>query len=128
MTEIKKKKSTAHILEIVVVIMLGITALFTAWASWVGSLHGGNQSTNYTKSNNIAAEGNSEYNAGVQNMMQDMMLWSEVSDLQIDISFAQDNGNDEALEQAANKLFFKLNDNLTSEMATGFSVIGFFKP
>ena len=118
MTEIKKKKSTAHILEIVVVIMLGITALFTAWASWVGSLHGGNQSTNYTKSNNIAAEGNSEYNAGVQNMMQDMMLWSEVSDLQIDISFEQDNGNDEALEQAANKLFFKLNDNLTSEMAT----------
>ena len=76
MTEIKKNKDTAQILEIIVVIMLGITALFTAWASWVGSLHGGNQATNYTRSNNIAAEGNSEYNAGVQNMMQDMMLWN----------------------------------------------------
>jgi len=121
MTEIKKNKDTAQILEIIVVIMLGITALFTAWASWVGSLHGGNQATNYTRSNNIAAEGNSEYNAGVQNMMQDMMLWNEVSDLQIDIIFAQDNGQTEAMEQAANKLFFKLNDNLTEEMA---SVIG----
>lgn len=34
----------------------------TAWATWIGSLHGGNQATNYTKSNNVAAEGNSMYN------------------------------------------------------------------
>jgi uncharacterized membrane protein YkgB len=114
----KRAEKVEHILEIVVVIMLGITALFTAWASWVGSLHGGNQAGNYTSSNNLASEGNSEYNAGVQSMNQDMLLWNEISDLQIDILFAQDNNDQAAVTQSANKLFFKLQDNLSEAMAT----------
>ena len=61
-------------LEIIVAIFLGVTALLTSWASWVGSLHGGNQSTNYTVSNNLSAEANSEYNTAMQNYMQDMMI------------------------------------------------------
>ena len=115
--EEKKGKDLDHTLEIIVVVMLGITALLTAWASWVGALHGGNQATNYVESNNFASEGNSEYNAGVQNLMQDMLLWNEISDLQIDIIFAQDQGDELALEQLSNKLYFKLNDNLSEEMA-----------
>lgn len=114
---LKKGKDLDHSLEIVVVVMLGITALLTAWATWIGSLHGGNSATNYAVSNNLASEGNAEYNAGVQNMMQDMLLWNEISDLQIDIAFAQSHGDELALEQAANKLFFKLDDNLSEEMA-----------
>ena len=54
----KTKRSKEDILEIIIAIFLGITALATAWASWIGSLHGGNMSTNYTKSNNLAADGN----------------------------------------------------------------------
>lgn len=46
----KKKRSKDEILEILVVVLLGLTALLTAWATWIGSLHGGNQATNYTKS------------------------------------------------------------------------------
>lgn len=118
MGENKKTKDVEHILEIVVVVMLGITAVLTAWASWIGSLHGGNQASNYAASNNLASEGNSEYNAGVQSMMQDMLLWNEISDLQIDIFFAQDNGDATALAQSANKLYFKINDNLSDEMAS----------
>ena len=38
---IKSKKSREDILEIIVAIFLGVTALATAWASWIGSLHGG---------------------------------------------------------------------------------------
>lgn len=98
--------------------MLGVTALLTAWATWIGSLHGGNQATNYTLSNNLAAEGNSEYNAGVQSMMQDMLLWNEISDLQIDIFSAQDRQDADAVDQLCYKLYFKLNDNLSEEMAT----------
>ncbi|MDO4564570.1 MAG: hypothetical protein Q4C04_03010 [Clostridia bacterium] len=113
----KKQRDVEHILEIVVVVMLGLTALLTAWATWIGSLHGGQQATNYTVSNNLASEGNSEYNAGVQSMMQDMLLWNEVSDLQLDIFSAQDAGDDVAVEQYCYKLYFKLNDNLTDEMA-----------
>ena len=97
--------------------MLGITALLTAWASWIGSLHGGNQATNYADANNLAAEGNSEYNAGVQSLNQDMALWNDISDIQIDILFAQDNEDEETLIKSTNKLFYKLNDNLTNGMA-----------
>ena len=114
----KEKRSIEAILEIIVVVMLGITALLTAWASWIGSLHGGNQATNYTTSNNLASEGNSEYNAGMQSMMQDMLLWNEISDLQIEIIFAQETNDEVALNQSANKLFYKLNDNLSETMAT----------
>lgn len=113
----KKKRDLDHIIEIIVVVMLGVTALLTAWATWIGSLHGGNQATNYTISNNLAAEGNSEYNAGVQSMMQDMLLWNEVSDLQIDILSAQDREDAGAVDQLCYKLYFKLNDNLSEEMA-----------
>ena len=59
MSETKTKKSKEQIIEILTAVFLGITALATAWASWIGSLHGGNQSTNYTTSNNLSAEGNS---------------------------------------------------------------------
>lgn len=116
--EEKKARHKDAMIEIVIVVMLGITALLTAWASWIGSLHGGNQATNYAAANNLASEGNSEYNAGVQSMNQDMLLWNEISDLQIDILFAQDNKEEAVLNQSSNKLFFKLNDNLSEEMAT----------
>jgi hypothetical protein len=120
MKELKEKKAKDKdvMIEVIIVVMLGITALLTAWASWIGSLHGGNQATNYAAANNLASEGNSEYNAGVQSMNQDMLLWNEISDLQIDILFAQDNEDEAVLNQSTNKLFFKLNDNLSEEMAT----------
>lgn len=60
--EAKQKRSKEEVLEIIIAIFLGVTALATAWASWIGSLHGGNQATNYTTSNNLAADGNSRYN------------------------------------------------------------------
>ena len=56
--KIKKKRDPEKILEIIVAVFLGITALATAWASWIGSLHGGNQATNYATSNKLSSEGN----------------------------------------------------------------------
>ena len=49
-------------LETVVAILLGLTTLVSAWASWIGSLHSGIQSINFTKSNNMASRGTAEYN------------------------------------------------------------------
>lgn len=69
-----KKRSKEDVLEIVIALFLGITALATAWASWIGSLHGGNMSTNYTRSNNLAADGNARWNEASQAMMQDMQV------------------------------------------------------
>ena len=112
-----KKKTPDEIIALIVVIMLGVTALFTAWGSWIGSLHGGNQATSYTTSNNLASEGNSEYNAGVQQMNRDMLLWNDISDMQMEISFAQNNGDDVTVEKICYQLFYKLDENLTERMA-----------
>lgn len=74
------KRSSEEKIEIIVAIFLGITALATAWASWIGSLHGGNQATNYTKSNNLSSEGNSMWNEASQNLMQDMITWNDINE------------------------------------------------
>lgn len=112
-----QKRDWEKIIELIIVIMLGITALLTAWASWIGSLHGGNQATNYTTSNNLASEGNSEYNAGVQQLNQDMTLWNDISDLQIEIIFANEAGDEATVEKVCYQLFYKLDENLSEEMA-----------
>lgn len=123
MSRLAKNEKSEHILEITIVILMGLTALLTAWASWIGSLHGGNQATNYTLSNNLASEGNSEYNAGSQYLMQDMLLWSEIADMQFDLFYAydrdlEDPDNAENLWLISEKLYFKLYENLSEDMAT----------
>lgn len=111
------KKPKEEVLEIIVAIMLGVTALLTAWATWIGSLHGGNQATNYTKSNNLSAEGNSEYNEAAQSLMQDMMLWNDISNARIDYAFAEDKQNEEEMAKLEYKLDQLLSDNCSEALA-----------
>ena len=115
--KIKKKRDPEKILEIIVAVFLGITALATAWASWIGSLHGGNQATNYATSNNLSSEGNSMYNEAAQNLMQDMMLWNEISDVLIESSYAEEKNDTEAAEKYDWKIEKLLNDNCSAELA-----------
>lgn len=115
--KIKKKRDPEKIIEIIVAVFLGITALATAWASWIGSLHGGNQATNYATSNNLSSEGNSMYNEAAQNLMQDMMLWNEISDVLIESSYAEEKNDTEAVEKYDWKLEKLLNDNCSAELA-----------
>ena len=115
--KIKKKRDPEKILEIIVAVFLGITALATAWASWIGSLHGGNQATNYATSNNLSSEGNSMYNEAAQSLMQDMMLWNEISDVLIESSYAEEKNDTEAVEKYDWKLEKLLNDNCSAELA-----------
>lgn len=113
----KEKRSKEDILEIVIAIFLGITALATAWASWIGSLHGGNMSTNYTRSNNLAADGNARWNEASQSLMQDMQVWNIISDYQVEILYASDTGDEDKMNESAYKILFICADNLTEEMA-----------
>lgn len=62
--------------------------------------NGGNQATNYAKSNNLASEGNSEYNAAVQNLSFDENLWNEISDMQPEFVFAQENGDEAEIRRS----------------------------
>ena len=117
MTVEKTKMDRESLIELIVVIMLGVTALCTAWATWIGALHGGNQATNYTISNNQASEGNSEYNAGVQQLNQDMALWNDISDMQMTILFAQSADDQLTVDRTCYQLFYKLDENLSEGMA-----------
>ena len=113
----KQKRSKEDILEIVIAVFLGITALATAWASWIGSLHGGNMSTNYTKSNNLAADGNARWNEASQSLMQDMQIWNMISDYEVEILYANETGDTDQMYESAYKIRFICTDNLTDEMA-----------
>lgn len=107
---------TADRLEILIAVFLGITALLMAWATWIGSLHGGNQATNYTKSNNLAAEGNAEYNAAMQLYMSDLMAWNTIMSYQFDIEIAEANGSTAEAELLDEKLEEFMLENCSEAM------------
>ena len=113
----KKSFLNENTLEIITVILLGITALLTAWASYVGSIHGGNQATNYATSNNISSDGNSLYNAAVQNLSQDMGIWNTISSYEVEILYAESVKDNAAIEANVWKLQWFCEDNLPENMA-----------
>lgn len=92
---IKDRKTilTAKRLETVVAILLGITTLLSAWASWIGHLHGGIQSINFTKSNNMASQGTAEYNLGMQMYLADYMVWNTAKDYYYELEAAKIDGD-----------------------------------
>ena len=109
-------------LEIVTVILLGITALLTAWASYVGSIHGGNQATNYATSNNLSSDGNAMYNSAVQTLTQDMNVWNTILDYEIEIMYADSINDQNEVEAYVWKLQWFCMDNLSEDMA---AIIGY---
>ena len=113
----KKSFLNENSIEIITVILLGITALLTAWASYVGSIHGGNQATNYATSNNLSSDGNSLYNSAVQTLSQDMSIWNSIATYEVEILYAQSVKDNAAIEANVWKLQWFCEDNLTDEMA-----------
>lgn len=113
---LKKKRSKDEILEIVVVILLGLTAFLTAWATWIGSLHGGNQATNYAKSSNISADGNSRWNQAAQDLTTDMQLWNTISEMRIQYAFAEQKGDTEEMERTEWTLNQIYMDNVSEDL------------
>ena len=131
----KKTLLTANHIEIIVAIFLGITALLTAWATWIGSLNGGNQATNYTKSNNLAAEGNAAYNTAMQIYLSDMMAWNTAIDYQLDAEVARMKGNEaEAqvyeekmrafINQSSSDILKEATNEMTDGMLSPFEIEG----
>ena len=104
-------------LEMFIAIFLGVTAVLTAWATWIGSLHGGNQATNYTTSNNISAEGNSMWNEGSQQYMQDLMIWNNIVDYQTELEIAELEGNQEKADIINNKIDTLIYDSCSDDFA-----------
>ena len=116
--KIKTKKSREEIIEIVVVVLLGLVTLLTAWATWIGSLHGGNQATNYTRSNNLSAEGNSMWNQAAQDLAVDMRTWDTINNLKIEYAFAEEQNDTDEMEKLDWKIDQILTDNVSDELMT----------
>ena len=112
----KQKKTKEEVLEIVVVVLMGLVILLTACATWIGSLHGGNQATNYTKSNNIAADGNARWNQAAQSLMSDMQLVDRINDIRIELTYAEDNGHMEEAEKLQWKIDEIVNNSASDEL------------
>lgn len=102
----------SNLIEIIVVILLGITAVATAWSSWQEGLHGSQQDQKYTMANNLNAEANSSYNEGMQNYNQDLIIWNDISGLYIDQAFAEEKGDTEEVEKIKYKIDQIMGDNL----------------
>ncbi len=115
----KKTFFTENRLEILVAVFLGITALLTAWATWIGSLHGGNQATNYTRSNNLASEGNSLYNAGMQKYLSDVMAWNTMMEYSFDLTVAESEKDTVRIEMLNEKLENYVQQNGTDILQEG---------
>jgi len=116
-----EKERKLERIELIVVILLGITAVATAWASWQGSQHSSIMDQNYTMANMLASEGNSEYNAGIQSFMQDMLLYNEINSLLIDMHFAENKGDMDEVEKLDWKIDELVSGNMSEEFGEAFT-------
>ncbi len=48
-----EKSASEKLMEVLVVVMLGLSAFMIAWVSWVAATHAGAQSLKFTTSNNL---------------------------------------------------------------------------
>lgn len=102
----EKKKAfwNENKVEVVVAILLGVTALLTAWASWIGSLHGGIQSINFTKSNNASSEASSAYNLGIQMFLSDILTWNTIMDYSFELALAETDNDQDKIDLITEKI------------------------
>lgn len=121
----KNKEKTGILNEkklgILVAIFLGLTTLLVAWAGWIGSLHSGIQAINFTKSNNLAAEGNSEYNVAAQIYISDLFAWNTILNLQIDLETAKEKGNKDEEKVIEAKIQKIMNESCSPKLLEAIS-------
>ena len=104
-------------MEVVIAVMLGITAVLTAWAAWQSSLYGGNQASNYAQGTAQIADANSLYNEADQLLVQDMDIWNRITDLRIELEYATANNNEADMERYQWKLDQIMYDNVSDTFA-----------
>ena len=114
----KKKKPfwTEKKVEVLVAILLGVTTLLSAWVSWIGSLHSGIQSINFTKSNNAASEGTAEYNVCLQLFIADNVVWNTLSDYYFDLETAKANGDQAQVKLLTDKIDYFAKQNASETL------------
>ena len=118
---LKDRKSvlTAKRLETVVAILLGVTTLLSAWASWIGHLHGGIQSINFTESTRMASRGTAEYNLGMQLYLSDYMAWNVAKDYYYELELAKLDNDQSKIDLIRQKIDSFEKQNASEILAEG---------
>ena len=115
----KKTLLMAKRIETVVAVLLGITTLISAWASWIGHLHGGIQSINFTRSNNTASQGSAEYNLGMQAYLADYMSWNIIRDYKYELEAAKAKGDQAQIDLINEKIDSFKKQSISDILAEG---------
>ena len=117
--EAKKTFLTPKRLETLVAVLLGVTTLLSAWAAWISSLHGGVQSINFTKSNNMASQGTAEYNLGMQMYLADLMVWNTAKDYYFELEAAKLDGDQAKIDLINEKIRYFEEQSASEILAEG---------
>lgn len=80
-TAAKKSKWIDRNFEVIIALLLGITSIITAWASYQSSLFDGEMSAANTKAGVLAAEAESMYLEGNQQLTSDAQLFDRLTEL-----------------------------------------------
>lgn len=115
----RKTVLTANRLETVVAVLLGVTTLLSAWAAWIGHLHGGLQSIHFTESNNTAAQSTAEYNLGMQAYLADYMVWNTLRDYNFELEAAKADGDQTKIDLYTEKIKTFKKDNISETLDAG---------
>jgi hypothetical protein len=83
-----ESKSSKNHFELFTIIMLSITALLVAWASYRSSEYSSDQSVHYARHNFYIAEANGKYSTSMQRLMADKLVFNELNLIMINISWA----------------------------------------
>ena len=114
-TDINSEKFSRRF-ELFIAIILGITAVLTAYASWQSALYGGDQAECYTQGNAIIANANQLYNEASQAIAEDSATWNEINSLRVDLAFAESSGNTDDMARLQYKLDQLMYENVSEEL------------
>lgn len=115
----RKTVLTAKRLETVVAVLLGITTLLSAWASWIAHLHGGLQSIHFTESNNTASQGTAESNLGTQAYLADYMAWNTLKDYTYELESVKADGDQTKIDLINSRIESFKKQSVSETLAEG---------
>lgn len=85
-----KSEKTSKLLELLLVVFLGITSVFSAFSAWQSALNSSAMSKNYNEGIATVTDANSLYVEAGQTYSNDVTLYQQFISFQYDVEYAED--------------------------------------
>ena len=86
--------------RLVIVLLLGVATLATAWSGWMGAMHSANSDTHQAAGQNLLATGTARYNVGADRYSEDIIAINAVLSLMYEHDRAVAAGDQAAADAA----------------------------